>query len=97
MVMSVIVRTLMAFTSRMVGQKKANYQFKNAIMTLLAEAAVLVPDLPERAAVIFSEIPHHIARVKYDRVRSHPASQPRIPQRHRTKWWAGRREKLSNA
>lgn len=96
-VMSVIARTLMVLTSRIVGEKKAEYQFKNAIMTLAAEAAVLVPDLPERAVAIFSEILHAIARVKYYRARSHRPAQPRISKRPPNKWCSGRREKLSNA
>jgi hypothetical protein len=68
----------MVLTSRMVEERKAEYQFKNAIMTLAAEAAVLVPDLPKKAAVIFSEILHAIARVKYYRAGSHRPTQPRI-------------------
>ena len=62
-IMSVIARTLMVITSNLEGPKGVAFQFKNAIMTLAAEAAVLVPDDPQRAVEIFTEILYGISRI----------------------------------
>jgi len=96
-IMSVITRTLMVLTSPILGREKAEYQFKNAIMALANEAAILVPENPQRAVDIFSEILHAIARVKYYRAKHRRPSQPRVTKRPPNKWCTGRREKLSNA
>ncbi|MEN6437196.1 MAG: IS4 family transposase, partial [Syntrophobacter sp.] len=96
-IMSVIARTLMVLTSRFFGERDAEYQFKNCIMTLATEAAILVPDDPQKAVVIFTEILHAIARVKYYRAKSPRPTQPRVSKRPPNKWCSGRREKLSNA
>src|SRR5208283_3543247 len=66
-IMSVIARTLMVLTSRVHRSSTAEFQFKNAIMTLAGEAAVLAPDDPDKAVAIFSEILAAISRVKYYR------------------------------
>jgi hypothetical protein len=96
-IMSVIARTLMIITSRTHGPKDAEFQFKNAIMTLSAEAAILVPDDPQGAVEIFSEILRAISRVRYYRPKFPRPSQPRISKRPPSKWCSGRREKLKNA
>ena len=96
-IMSVIARTLMVITSRVQGPRGAEFQFKNAIMTLASEAAVLVPGNPERAATIFSEILKAISRVRYYRAKKARASQPRVTKGPPNKWCTGRREKLKNA
>jgi hypothetical protein len=95
-IMSVIARTLMVLTSRVHGSRGVEFQFKNAIMTLAAEAAVLAPDNPERAIEIYSEILATISRVKYYRPKSPRASQPRVTKSPTNKWCSGRREKLEN-
>jgi hypothetical protein len=94
LIMSVIARTLMALTSRLNRENHAECQFKNAIMTLAAEAAVLVPDEPQRAVEIFSEILCAISRVRYYRVKSSRPSQPRVTKRPPNKWCSDRRKKL---
>ncbi len=96
-IMSVIARTLMVVTSQMHGSRDEEYQFKNAIMTLASEAAVLVPDDPEKAVAIFSEILKAISRVRYYRSKKARPTQPRVTKRPPNKWCAGRREKLRNA
>jgi len=96
-IMSVIARTLMVVTSRVHGPRNAQFQFKNAIMALAAEAAMLVPDDPERAVEIFAEILQAISRVKYYRPKTPRPSQPRVTKRPPNKWCSGRREKLKNA
>jgi hypothetical protein len=95
-IMSVIARTLMVVTSRVHGPSTAEFQFKNAVMTLAAEAAVLAPDDPEKAVEIFSELLAAIARVKYYRPKSHRASQPRVTKGAPNKWCSGRRKKMEN-
>jgi len=97
MIMSVIARTLMVISSRVHGSSGAECQFKNAVMTLAAEAAVLVPDEPQTAIVIFSEILTAISRVRYYRSKAARPSQPRVTKRPPNKWCSGRREKLGNA
>jgi hypothetical protein len=94
--MSVIARTLMVVTSEVHDSSKVEFQFKNAIMTLASEAAVLAPDAPEKAIEIFSEILLAISRVKYYRPKSPRASQPRVTKSPPNKWCSGRREKLEN-
>ncbi len=96
-IMSVIARTLMVLTAQILGETDAEYQFKNCIMTLANEAAILVPDDPQRAVEIFTEILHAIARVKYYRAKNPRPTQPRVTKRPPNKWCSGRREKLSNA
>ncbi|MCP4104651.1 MAG: IS4 family transposase [Desulfobacteraceae bacterium] len=78
MIMSVISRTLMVLSSELSGRGAYEFQFKNAVMTLASEAAVLVPDDPEKAAEIFNEILSEIARVKYYRPKIPRPSQPRV-------------------
>ncbi len=96
-IMSVIARTLMVVTQRALGSRMAEYQFKNAIMTLAAEAAILVPDDPGKAAEIFSEILQAISRVKYYRPKSPRPTQPRVTKKAPNKWCVGRRKKLQEA
>jgi Transposase DDE domain len=96
-IMSVIARTLMVVTSQAHGPSTGQCQFKNAIMTLAAEAAILAPDDPEKAAQIFSEILAAISRVKYYRPKSPRASQPRVTKRPPNKWCSGRRKKMEKA
>lgn len=96
-IMSVIARTLMVVTSQVHGPSTAEFQFKNAIMTLAAEAAILAPDDPEKAVEIFSEILAAISRVKYYRPKSPRASRPRVTKRPPNKWCSGRRKKMEKA
>lgn len=96
-VMSVIARTLMVLTSRTHSSKGAEFQFKNAVMTLASEAAVLVPDDPERAIEIFSQLLKAIKRVRYYRSKITRATQPRVTKRPPNKWCSGKQERLKNA
>ncbi len=96
-IMSVIARTLMVLTSRVHRSSTAEFQFKNAIMTLAGEAAVLAPDDPDKAVAILSEILAAISRVKYYRPKRPRVSQPRVTKRPNNKWCSGRREKLEKS
>lgn len=95
-IMSVIARALMVVTSRVHGSLEDEFQFKNAILTLAGEAAVLASDNPQRAIDIFSDIVAAISRVKYYRPKSPRPSQPRLTKSSPNKWRVGRREKLEN-
>ena len=92
-IMTVIARTLMVLASKKLNPGPAECQFKNAITVLASEAAVLVPDNPEKAAAIFSEILDHIAAVKYHRPKKPKPSQPRITKRAHNKWCQQRMSK----
>lgn len=96
-IMSVISRTLMALSEDVFMPATRESQFKNAIMTLAAEAAVFVPDLPEKAAEIFNEIIQEISRVKYYRPNVPRPSQLRVTKRNINKWATAKIRKLSIA
>lgn len=63
------------------GKEFKEPQFKNAIMTLATEAAVLTADDPEQAIEIFQSILQEIYRVKYYRPKRPRPSQPRVTKR----------------
>lgn len=96
LIMTVIARTLMELASENLSSDTGECQFKNAIMVLASEAAVLVPDNPEKAAQIFSEILDQIAAVKYYRPMTPRPSQPRVTKRAHSKWCTNRQGKLGN-
>ena len=96
-IMSVIARTLMMLATQEGNSFKVEYQFKNAVMTLAAEAAILAPHDPQKAVVIFSDILNAISRVKYYRSKSPRPSQPRVTKRPPNRWCEERRGKLANA
>jgi hypothetical protein len=96
LIMTVIARTLIVLASKNLDSDVGECQFKNAIMVLASEAAVLVPDNPEKAAVIFSEILDQIAAVKYYRPKTPRPPQPRVTKRAHNKWCTNRLGKLVN-
>jgi ABC-type transport system involved in cytochrome bd biosynthesis fused ATPase/permease subunit len=94
-VMTVITRTLMVMSSSFFGgDKDQEFQFKNALMTLASEAAVLVPDNPEKAIEIFNEILFEISRVKYYPPKKSRRPQPRVNKRPPNKWSVNKSKKL---
>jgi len=95
MIMSVISRTLMALSAS--EDRSGEPQFKNAIMTLASEAAVLIPDEPEKAAKIFNEIIGEISRVRYYRAKQPRQPQPRVTKKKINKWCVARQTKLTTA
>jgi hypothetical protein len=97
LIMTVIARTLMVLASQSLDSDAGECQFKNAILVLASEAAILVPDNPEKAAAIFSEILEQIAAVRYHRPKKHRPSQPRVTKRAHNKWCNSRPGKLANA
>lgn len=61
-------------------------QFKNAVMTLAAEAAILAPDNPRGAIKIFKEVLEEIRRVKYYRPKVPRRPKPRVAKKPPSKW-----------
>lgn len=96
MIMSVIARTLMV-TSQMLDGDMREPQFKNAIMTLASDAAVLAADDPEKAAEIFRDILKEIHRVIYYRPKTPRPSQTRVTKRTKNKWTEAKVRKVANA
>ncbi|MCK5015367.1 MAG: IS4 family transposase [Candidatus Omnitrophica bacterium] len=96
-IMSVIARILMVLSSNGEVSQGVEPQFKNAVITIAAEAVVLTPDRPEKAARIFREVLEEIRRVKYYRPKKPRPSKPRVTKRAKNKWIKGRSGKLNNA
>jgi hypothetical protein len=86
MIMSVISRTLMVLSSEKNYSGEKELQFKNTMMTLASEAAVLAPEDPEKAIEIFNEVLEEISRVIYYRPKTPRPSQPRITKKSVKKW-----------
>ncbi len=85
-IMTVIARTMMCIAAEQFLAKHQQCQFTHAILTLTAEAALLVPDDSEQAIVIFQEILQELARVKYYPPKTPRPSQPRINKHPLNKW-----------
>jgi hypothetical protein len=96
-IMAVISRTLMVLSSQLFGEEFKEPQFKNAIMTLATEAAVLTADDPEQAIEIFQSILQEIYRVKYYRPKLPRPSQPRVTKRSLNRWVFAKIQKMANA
>lgn len=94
MIMSVISRTLMVLSSRLFFNGEQEFQFKNAVLALASEAAIFVPDDPEKAVSIFQELLHEIARVKYYRPKVDRPTQLRINKRPLNKWNLNKQERI---
>jgi hypothetical protein len=95
--MSVITRTLMVLSSEILGETAGEPQFKNAIMTLATEAAMLTAEDPDKAVEVFECILREIHRVKYYRSKSLRQSQPRVTKRPLNKWAVSKTKKVTNA
>jgi hypothetical protein len=86
MIMTVIARTLMMLAAKACLAEHQQCQFKHALLTLAAEAALLIPENPEQALLIFNELLQDIARVKYYPPATPRPSQPRINKHPVNKW-----------
>ena len=93
MIMSVISRTLMVLSQILAGDPREP-QFKNSIMTLAADAAVLAAEDPVRAVTVFQEILEEIRRVIYYRPKTPRPSQPRVTKRSNNKWTLAKVKKV---
>jgi len=94
MIMTVISRTLMVLSSEIQSEGTKEYQFKNAIMVLASEAAILVPNNPEKAIDLFNEVLLEISRVQYYRPKKKRPSQPRVTKKPVKKWSMNKLKKV---
>jgi hypothetical protein len=96
-IMAVITRCLMRLTTDPEHPSRAEPQFKPALIRLAQEAAVLTPQDPERALVIFCERLDEMARVLYYRPKVPRPSQPRVCKKPITKWQVDRAKRMAGA
>jgi hypothetical protein len=96
MIMSVISRVLMIMSQTLASDQREP-RFKNAVMTLASEAAVLAAEDPTRAVMVFQDILEEIRRVIYYRPKGPRASQPRVTKRSHNKWLDAKVRKVANA
>ena len=96
-IMTVISRTMMVLASDATAAGAIEPQFKNAILTLASEAAVLAPEDPESAVIIFNDILQAISRVKYYRPKRPRPPAPRVTKRAINKWATARLTKVAHA
>ena len=94
MIMSVIARTLMVLSQTLAGDPREP-QFKNVIMTLASEAAVLAADDPQRAISVLHEILQEIRRVIYYRPKKIRPFLPRVTKRSLNKWATSKTKKVA--
>lgn len=97
MIVTVISKTLMVLSSEILGERAREPQFKNAVMTLAAEAAVLAAEDPQKAIEVFETILKEIHRVKYYRPKHPRPSQPRVTKRSLNKWTSSKTKKVASA
>ena len=95
LIMSVVTRILMRLSSPPTPHIEP--QFKHAVMTMAADAALLVPEQPDVAAEIFQEVLTEIARVKYYRPKNPRPPTPRVSRQPISKWQQGKTQKLNTA
>lgn len=96
MIMSVIARTLMVLSQALVDDPREP-QFKNAVMTLASEAAVLAADDLVQAITVFQDILQEIRRVIYYRPKMPRPHQPRVTKKSTNKWTEAKVGKVANA
>ena len=97
-IMSVISRTLMAISDQTPETHLGGEpQFKNAIMTLASEAAILAPENPAESLEIFAEILREIHRVRHYIPKKTRSSQPRVTKRRQGKWAISKTKKVLKA
>jgi hypothetical protein len=96
-IMTVISRSLMVLSSEILDSVPHEPQFKNAVMTLAAEVAVLVAEDPETAYEIFESIMKEIDRVRYYRSPRKRPPQPRFTKAPLNKWAYSKSKKVANA
>ena len=76
---------------------KPEPQFKNAIMALGQDVAMLVADDPLRALEQFIDLLEQIGKVKYYRPKNPRPSAPRVTKRKINKWIKGRADRMNVA
>lgn len=97
LVMCVIARIMMDLAVPDTLKVKYSPQFKNAIISLALDAAVLTPDDPMSALHIFEELLEEIARVKYYKPKIPRKSLPRVSHKPINKWQQSKARRKGNA
>ncbi len=95
--MCVIARTMMTMAIPETLKVKYTPQFKNAVISLALDAAVLTATNPEVAIRIFEEILVEMARVKYYKPRNPRESQPRVSNKPINKWQQNKAKRKADA
>ncbi len=96
MIMSLIARLMMTFEPQRCKLPTSVPQFKNTVMTLANEAALLAPEHPEQAIVIFQELLNEIARVRYYPPKNRRPHYPRVNKANLNKWQQDRAKKINS-
>jgi hypothetical protein len=96
-IMAVMARLLMALMTDTDHPAGAEPQFKHAMISLAEEAFVLTPKCPELALMIFTELLHEIARVRYYRPKTPRPSQPRVSKKPINKWQVDKTKRMAEA
>ena len=97
LIMSVIARLLMARDSGQSATTTSTPQFKNAVMALASDIALLAAERPQTAIVLFTELMREIARVRYYPPKTPRPSCPRVCKKPVSKWQRARLTKLAGA
>ena len=97
LVMCVIARTMMTMAVPETLKVKYTPQFKNAVISLALDAAVLTATNPEVASRIFEEILEEMARVKYYKPKVPRKSQPRVSNKPINKWQQNKAKRKADA
>jgi hypothetical protein len=95
MIMSVIARTFMVLSQMLAGDPREP-QFKNAVMTLASEAAVLAAEDPVKAISVLDEILEELRRVIYYRPKMPRPSRLRVTKKSKNKWIEAKVKKVTN-
>lgn len=94
LIMTVIARLLMTQDSPTNSGPSSTPQFKNAVMTLASEAALLAAEHPHIAIPFFQELLDEIARVRYYPPKTPRPNCPRICKKSINKWQQARAKKI---
>jgi len=96
-IMCVISRTMMALVSENSPEITHRPQFKNAIISLAMDAAVLVADDPEVALQIFRDLLIEMRRVKYYKPKKPRKSYTRVSRKPINKWQQDKSKRMADA
>jgi len=96
-IMCVISRTMMALVSENSPEIKHRPQFKNAIISLALDVAVLVADDPEIALQIFIDLLVEMRRVKYYKPKKRRKSYTRVSRKPINKWQQDKSKRMAYA
>ena len=97
LIMCVISRTMMALMTENSPEKKHTPQFKNAIISLAMDAALLTSEAPEVALRIFRELLIEIRRVKYYQPKKTRKPYTRVSRKPINKWQQDKSQRIANA